>query len=220
MSTKRRAQFRAQAGITLIEVLMASGLMATALGAVAMMSSKTEDAYQTASAALRIEQNLHGGLQRAAMELTTTGTDHLNPPNPVEGIAFSTLDFQRVIGNTGGVPDLGSLDRLALELADGEVDDGLDNDSDGLIDEQELVFRTNVGTADEKRVVLCNHVLEYIEGEMPDGADNNGNLLEDEGGFHFVRSGNILTLRLSAGGFDHTGHLIVRTSELSVRMRN
>jgi hypothetical protein len=219
IKSNRRAGGK-RAGITLLEVVLASGLLVTALGAVAMMSTKTEDAYQTASAALRIEQNLHRALHRAASELTTTGSDHLTPPNPAEAIAFQTIDFQSVVGNNGGLPALGSLSRLAMEISEGEIDDGVDNDFDGLVDEQEFVFRTGVGTGAEKRVVLCHDILEFTEGELEDGADNNGNLLADEPGFHFVRTGDVLTLRLSAAGFDHNGMRITRTAELVVRMRN
>ena len=199
---------------------MASGLLVLALGSVAMMSSTTESAYKTASAALQIEQNLHRALQRTANELATTGPGYLNPPNPAQGLAFSQLDFQRVTGNNGAAATLGSMDRIAMELAEGELDDGIDNDGDGLVDEQSLVMRTNVGTADEKRIVLCNHVLEFLEGENENGADDNGNLLADEPGFHFVRTGDVLTLRLSAAGFDHMGFMITRTAEVVVRMRN
>ena len=104
MITKRIRANARRAGVTLLEVVLASGLLATALGAVAMMSSTTENAYQTASAAMKVEQNLHRALQRAASQLSTTGEQHLFPPSLPEGITFSWLAYQSVEGTNAGAP--------------------------------------------------------------------------------------------------------------------
>ena len=211
---------RGRAGITLLEVLLASGLMASALGTVALMSSSTEKAYLAASAVMQVEQRLHQALQRARSELAASGPAYLSPPNLAEGIAFDQISFRRVEGHDGLNPLAGELESLTLELAEGELDDGIDNNGDGLIDERVLLLRTATGTGAEKRVILCHQVREYFEGESPDGEDDNGNQLIDEPGFHIVRDGSLLTLRLSISGRDEQGRVIVRSGEVVVAMKN
>ena len=70
-----------------------------------------------------------------------------------------------------------------------EVDDGQDNNGNGLIDEGRIVWTRNVGAPDERSVVLCHQVREYLEGEVPNGLDDNGNGLVDEKGLSFERNG-------------------------------
>ncbi|MFT5049295.1 MAG: prepilin-type N-terminal cleavage/methylation domain-containing protein [Chlamydiales bacterium] len=213
---KRRST---RSGFTLFEVVISLSLLGLVLGSAAMVSRTAGSAERTSAANHRLEQNLHRALERAADEIAATGVDHLTP-DPIEGLAYDDLEYQPVIGFTGVTPDLGPACQLLVRIEGGEVQDGNDNDGDGLVDERDLILVQDVGGADEREVVLCHGVLEYLEGETFDGADENGNDLEDEPGFHIERNGEVITLRLSLGGQGLNGQVLIRTAELDVRMRN
>lgn len=208
-----------RAGFTLIEMSIALSCLGVALASAAMVSNTGSSAHRATASIQRLEQNLHRALERAAWELAATGGDHLEP-NPVDGLAYDDLEFQAVIGFTGTNPDLGPTSQLVAELEAGEVQDGIDNDGDGLVDERNLVLVRDVDGPNEQRVVICHGVLEFLEGETFDGTDENGNGLEDEPGFHLERNGNVITIRLSLGSQDPDGRVFVRTAELDTRMRN
>lgn len=208
-----------QSGFTLVEIVLAIGLLSVVLGGAAMVSQTGADAQRSMTAVAALEQNLQRSLQRAAAELTTSGVGLLQP-DPVEGLAYDDLDFQQIIGQTDGVADPGPTQQLVTELEPGEFDDGLDNDGDGLVDERRLLLIRDPGGDDEQRVVLCSGVLELLDGELANGLDDNGNEVEDEPGFHLERNGSVLTLRMSLGVRGMGGDVLVRTSQLDVRLRN
>ena len=206
-------------GFTVVELVISVTILGLALSSAAIVSKTGNDAHRASTAVQAVEQTLQSALERAAAELATTGADHLEP-DPVEGLAYDDVEFQAVVGQTDGEPDLGDTSQLVMELDNGEFDDGVDNDGDGLVDERRLVLVRDVGGADEQRVVLCRGVLEYLEGEDGNGVDDNDNGLVDEPGFHLERDGDVLTLRLSIAEMGPQGTLLVRTAELDTRMRN
>ena len=110
--------------------------------------------------------------------------------------------------------------RFALELAPGELDNGIDDNGNGLIDEGVLVRIENPGLANEQRSIFARGVSEYLEGETGDGTDENGNGLVDEGGLSFSRSNGSLQIALSLERIGPDGELMVRTLETSVALRN
>jgi len=212
-------QRRQQSGFTLLEVVIAAGILSIALAGAAMVSRTGNEAHETGAATQALERVAHGALERVASELARTSADSLEP-DPVEGLAYSDLEFQAVLGQADGVPVLDETSRLLCELDSGELNDGVDNDGDGLIDEQRLVLVRRTGSPDEQRVVLCRGVLEYFEGETFNGLDDNGNSIADEPGFHLERDGSILTTRISVGKRGPQGRVLVRSVELATRMRN
>ena len=46
----------------------------------------------------------------------------------------------------------------------GEIDDGLDNNGNGLVDEGQVVWITDLGLPGQRAVVLCNWVSEALDG--------------------------------------------------------
>ena len=110
--------------------------------------------------------------------------------------------------------------RIEFQYDPAEIDDGIDNDGDGLVDEGRAVLLRNWNTAAEKRTVLCNDVREYLEGETPDGNEENGNDLTDERGLCFELDGDRLTIRLTLEKTDHEGRLATVTVETTVHFRN
>ncbi|MFT7678177.1 MAG: prepilin-type N-terminal cleavage/methylation domain-containing protein [Planctomycetota bacterium] len=212
-------QVNKRAGFTLVEMTIAVSILGVALTSAAMVSKTGGDAHQTNAAVQSLENSLSQSISRIAGELALSGMDHLDP-DPIEGLPYQDLDYQVVVGYTDTAPDLSVTRQIVAEAEAGDANDGIDNDGDGLIDERTLLMVRDVGLATERRVVLCNGVLEYLEGETFDGADENGNGLEDEPGFHLERNGDVITIRLSVGKQGPGGVTLVRTAELDVRLRN
>jgi hypothetical protein len=141
---------------------------------------------------------------------------------PLTESPFSTtqVDFQRAVGSVGPSVVWGDPERILFEYSPGEVDDGVDNDANGLIDEGRVVWIQNAGSANETRATLCNWVREYFEGEEDTGVDDNGNGRIDERGFSIDIEGNRAHVRLSLEQRGSEGLSIVRTLERTVTFRN
>jgi hypothetical protein len=139
-------------------------------------------------------------------------------PNPTSAFGTSNLQFRKAIGFTGTGPQWGQPLSLAFEYAPEELDDGLDNDGNGLVDDGVLVLTRDVG-GNEQRLVLCSGVRELLEGEEANGADDNGNGVINEAGFNVRRVDDVLHVRLSLEEVLEN-NTIVRTLETAVRLRN
>ena len=207
-----------RAGFTIVELALAMGVLGLALGMAGMITRTGTAAYRSAEAGRQLEQNLHRALDIVITELEATGSDFLDP-TPVDGLAYKTIEYQHLLlQGTDVVP--GPTSRLAFEYETGEIDDGIDNNGNGLVDEGVLVLVRNVGLTSQQRVVLCHGVRELLEGEIANGIDDNGNLLDDEPGFFIQIRGRVVTIRLSIEGIGPQGQILVRTAESSARMRN
>jgi hypothetical protein len=86
---------------------------------------------------------------------------------------------------------------VRFDYEEGELDDGADNNGNGLVDEGCLFWTRDVGEPSEKTHVIARGVREYLEGEEPNLDDDNGNGLEDERGFCLERVGEALVIRLT-----------------------
>ena len=133
---------------------------------------------------------------------------------------MSSVEFRTCTGVAGGAATWTNDKRIAFAYDPGEVDDGLDNDGDGLADEGQLVLTLDVGLATEQSVVLTSYVRELLEGELPNGNDDNGNGLLDEGGVSFELVGQTLMMRLTLEKRDTDNNLLTRTVETGIRLRN
>jgi hypothetical protein len=124
----------------------------------------------------------------------------------------------------GKTPVWGPRILYRVEPAPMELNNGVDDNSNGLIDEGVLVRIEDFGGPDERRVVLARGVSELLEGEDANGLDDNGNGLDDEGGLAITirTSGtrDALTLRLTLQGVDASGAILERTLETTVALRN
>lgn len=213
-----RSTTHRRAGFTIVELALAMGVLGLALGLAGMVTRTGTAAYRSAEAGRQLEQNLHRALDIVITELEATGSDFLDP-TPVDGLAYKTIEYQHLLlQGTDVLP--GPTSRLAFEYETGEIDDGLDNNGNGLVDEGVLVLVRNVGLTSQQRVVLCHGVRELLEGEIANGIDDNGNLLDDEPGFFIQIRGRVVTIRLSIEGIGPQGQILVRTAESSARMRN
>jgi prepilin-type N-terminal cleavage/methylation domain-containing protein len=207
----------AQRGFTLVELAITAALLVLLLSSAILAASGGRGAFQATQDASDVEARVRRALDRVAVELLSAGASELQP-DPAGDFGTHDLLFRNAVGVVGTVVQWGPQVRIAREYALGELDDGLDNDGDGLVDEGALVLTRDVGGT-ERRVVLCNGVAELLEGETADGADDNGNGVKDEAGFNVHRQGDVLFVRLSVEGTTEQGS-IVRTLETAVRLRN
>jgi hypothetical protein len=120
----------------------------------------------------------------------------------------------------GFVPIWGPLTELLWEREPAELDDGQDNDGDGLVDEGRVVLVRNSGGVNERRVVLCSGVAEFAQGESAAVGDENGNGLDDERGFSLQRDGELLTVFLTLQEQVESAQVLTTSVRTSLRLRN
>jgi len=214
-------QTRASArGFTVVEILIAILMLAVMLAALGIVSLTGRNAYEQATVANKLESSGSRALARACDELTTISGTQMNPvPNGNAG--SPVLDFVQAVGFAAGNPIWGPNMRVGLEYETGEVDDGVDNDQDGLIDEGQLVLTRDVATANPKRVVLVRGISEWATNEVPNNnVDDNANGVTDERGFNMQMIGDVVSLRLWLQAVDSDNQVVTREFLSSVRLRN
>jgi hypothetical protein len=204
--------------MTLIEVAVGVLLFGFIMAGAALVSVQGGDAYESIS-----RGNELGAQSARAIELVTNELTGLDPtqmfPDPGTS-GLDTMSFQLVSGFAGGNVLYEPACTIGFEYEPGEVDDGVDNDGDGLVDEGQVVLTRNAGSANATRAVLVKNVAELLQGEDLNGADDNGNGMEDEAGFCLQRDGEVVHIRLTLESVDDTGNVLRRTTETSIRMRN
>ncbi len=207
-------------GSTLIEMMIALGLLIGIMGSVLLVTQKGSDVYEQEVAENAIQAKAGRGLDKVLRELTGSGAASLNPTNPTSPFGTDTISFQRPVGWAGGAIEWSPIQQVAFEIEESELDNGLDDDGDDLVDEGMVVLIESPGQLDEKRSVLMRGVRRYLGGETPNGIDDNGNGLLDESGLSFERVADVLVIRLSIEGLGAQRTHIVKTVESSTQIRN
>jgi prepilin-type N-terminal cleavage/methylation domain-containing protein len=207
-----------RSGFSLVEVLVASAIFSLVLAGTTLVVMTSSSTATDSSARNRVRDLARRAADRVADELVNAGAATLFPdpePDGTDNVVFAT-----VTGVAAGVVGWSNPTRIAFEYDPGEVDDGVDNDGDGLVDEGRIVLTRNDGMAGQLRIVLCRDVRELLEGEDPNLADDNGNGLDDESGFWVQRAGELVIVRVTVEKAGPEGVLITGTSEASIRVLN
>jgi prepilin-type N-terminal cleavage/methylation domain-containing protein len=211
---------RAVAGFTLLELMISISVLAVLMAAVAMFQLRGQAAAHAIQTRSALERRADRAMQRVTRELIGLGV-HTLAPDPVTAFGADTVTFQIPDSvSAAGVTTWGSLTRLALVMDQGENDNGVDDDGDGLVDERRLVLTRNVGLANEVSTVVCHGVAAWLQGESGNGLDDNGNGLVDERGFSVQRTGDLLTIRLTLQSRVAGGALISTTATTSLVIHN
>lgn len=177
---RSRARVR---GASLVEILISVAVVLLLLGLVAEAVSTSRGAYGQGMSSSAVEALARRTLDALAMRFTgaSAGSVRVDDPAPPPAAGVITwIDWQSVQGYAGGAI-LASKSRLQLELQAGELDDGLDNDGNGMIDECRLVYVPDVlggGAA----IGLAGFVTRYAAGELANGVDDDGDGAVDEAG--------------------------------------
>lgn len=219
MSRAASCRAHRSAGFTMVELLFSMSLFAIVLTAVSMVSATSNNLMRYSSDASRLETKGRQAVDRVVAELSTVMATTMNPSVFPSGWT-QTLDFNCAIGLAGVMADPGPLQRLRFEYEAADGNDGIDNDSDGLVDEGTLVFTRDQGGPDEQRITLCTGVAEYTEGELPNGLDDNGNGLIDERGFYLQQNNGLVSVHLTLVDTGKDNSVITRSVATSLRVRN
>jgi hypothetical protein len=208
-----------RSGFGLIDLMIAVLVLGLLFGSIAAVGRTSTQVYRTGTVSVDVDARLRRTMDRIVRELISSGL-HVLVPDPQPPIGSETLDYLQSAGVASGAILWGEPRRIAFEYELGEVDDGIDNNGNGSIDEGAVVLTIDVGGPNERRVVLCHGVREYLEGEVPNGLDDDGNGLRDEKGLSFSVEGGHLAVRLTVERRDEDGRPITRTIETSVKPRN
>ena len=213
-------QRRASAGgFSLVEMAVVVALLSLVLGSLTLIGSTSNKAYQTGAVQSHLESRAAIAIAQMVDELRIAGVDTV-APDPLQGVGSSDLRYVQATGFANGQINWTPLRNLRLEYEIGELDDGLDNNGNGLVDEGRVVLVEDLGGATERRRVLTRWVPEFLEGELENGLDDNGNGLVDERGFVVERIGETYMIRLTVQRRTTEGQLLTRTARASTRSRN
>lgn len=209
-----------RAGTTQIDLMIGLTLLSMILGSIATASSSGTNLFQSGMVRSQLEVQSTRTMGKIRQEL------FVSEMASIAAIAQAPFWDDEIEFDQPGdfSSDVGMLNKRAVRIEfqyeDGELDDGIDNDSDGLIDEGIVLMTRDVGGPEEQEVVLCRDVREYLEGEIANGADDNGNGLIDEKGLCFDITGQNLAIRLSLEDQDRLGNVVTRTLVTSIWLRN
>jgi len=209
-------------GFTLIEALISAVLASLLFGSIVMAVNRGAGVFEQSVANNDVDSRGARIVDLITRELLAATEGSLSPnlhtPIGANTLWTSTLDYRHAVGWAAGV-QFGDPMRITLEMEDGEVDNGVDDNNNGLIDERKIVRIDNPGP-NEQRLVLAHGVSAFLEGELANGADDNGNGVIDERGLCFDLTGNTLNVRLSLERIGPGQSLIVRTQTASIAFRN
>jgi hypothetical protein len=206
-------------GTTLVEILISMLILVILLDALGVTVLRSTGAYRQGMSSAVLEGQARRLLERIASEFADVDRTTLNP-NPLAPFGTSTLSYRRCEGWAGGAIVLGPTRQIRLTLEPGELDNGIDDNHNGRIDERRVVLVPDTATP-ATTIGLGGWVREFAEGETPNGADDNGNGLVDERGLSFEHDGNgTLTIRLTLERLDPQGRPVDFTVQTAVHMRN
>ena len=207
-------------GFTLLELVIAAALLSLVLGTMGLVQVRARDVSRVSMERDQVESLCRRTLDRVAEELEGVGHS-LIFPDPSSNLGSSSLTYQHPTGVSNlGVVSWDTPSSLVLQLEPGEIDNGLDDDGDGLVDERRLVLTKNVGTPNAVSTVLCTGIAELAEGEEPNGLDDNGNGVIDEAGFNVRKVGDLLTIRLTVEGASSKDGIIATSLQTSIVLHN
>jgi hypothetical protein len=213
---------RSRRGHSIIEVTIAATVLMSVFGAVGVVTQRGARLSEEGISATGVESASRRAVDRVASELAGSQRASLPLP-PAAQRGASTIEFQRVEGFNGGNLLLANERRILRVASAGDPDDGLDNDSDGLVDEGDLVLVPDTTDPGAPNIVLASGVAEMTAGEIAgNGIDDNGNGLVDEPGLCFAWDADALVVRIlvTLQRVGAQGQVFTRTSETTVGIRN
>ena len=212
MSRRRR-----DAGLSVVEIAVASTIFAVVLGIVGAGIVRAHGAWRGTSARRDAERRAATSLERIVARLTDCGgatiTATLAPPS-----GGSAITYRERKGWASNAPVYGELITIAWETDPGDAQNGADDDRDGIVDEGQVAITIGTGSA-TKKAVLVQNVANRLENEVGgNSADDNGNGLVDERGFSIDRVGPRLTIRLTVERMGPDKVRVLETAQTTIRL--
>ncbi|HVS08822.1 MAG TPA: prepilin-type N-terminal cleavage/methylation domain-containing protein [Planctomycetota bacterium] len=210
-----------RAGFSLVELAVAMSILGLVLAIPILLLRSAEQLQRTRTAQAELEGLARRTLDRIAERLEASGTAVIPQWGGGPGVGTSLVEFQPAIGWAAGATVWGPLERIQLADDPADPDDGVDNDSDGTIDEKRVLWITDVGLPTQRTLVLCGSVRDSLAGELPaNGLDDNGNGLIDEAGLVFAFDADSVTVRITLEKRDGSGQVISHTAQRNIAFRN
>jgi hypothetical protein len=209
---------RSKDGFTVIELLIGLTLFTGLILLFTLTIGTITGTYREGRAEGDLIARAHRVVTRVADRLAMSERERI-VGIPAAGFGATTLQFHVASGWAGSTiwaPD----ESVFWELERGELDDGRDNNGNGLVDEGVIVWVQDVGLPNERRVVLASGVAELAEGEAFNGLDDNGDGLIDEGGLSFAVEGDVVTVGLTLQTVDRDKRVLSRSVRTAVAVRN
>lgn len=202
-------------------MIIATAIFAMLLSAVGLTVTRGQALYRQSLTAKELDAQAVRTVERIIDELMSADRSTLALNQPAPFGAFS-VNYSRAEGLAGGVLVIGNLRTLRARMDDAELDNGVDDDNDGMVDEMRVELLPDALGAPGQIVGIGNFVREFLEGEVFNGADDNGNGIVDERGLCITYdvATTIATVRLSLERPDADGRLVVRTVQAAVQVRN
>ena len=202
-------------GFTIVELAVAVVVFLVILAASTNFAGRTGAALATGTSVATLEARANRLLDRIAAEVRQAGAETIDPALAGGG---ASLAYRRCVDFDAGEVRWGPPQRIEVRPA--EPADGIDNDSDGLVDELRIVWIRDPGEPEERVVEWASTVAAFREGELPNGLDDNGDGVVDERGLWFRLSGDTLTIGVTVQGRDAERRLVTRSATTAVRLRN
>jgi hypothetical protein len=209
---------RSARGFTVIELLIGLTLFSGLILIFTLTIGSITGTYREGRAEADLVARAHRTVTRIADRLAMARRTGLTP-EPAPGFGESGLAYEVATG-WAGTTIWGPSEQVLWELERGELDDGRDNNGNGLVDEGVVVWVQNLGQPDERRVVLASGVAELAEGETFNGVDDNGDGLIDEGGLSISTDLDVVTVGLTLQTTDRDKRVLSRSVRTAVAVRN
>ena len=210
----------------MVELLISALIMTSVLGAIGITVMAGSRSYEEGVARADVDGQARRLVSRIAEEFLTASRATLDDGAPpwsggTEDEGDVEYRYRQVQGGAGGVAQLSPQRRVRLDYAQGEIDDGADNNGNGLVDECRILLTLDTGTVTE--IAIGGFVREFLEDE--DGgndADDNFNGLDDERGLcmTFDPDTNTVMVRWTIERLTSQGRLVTSTAETSVLIRH
>ena len=179
-------------GTTLIEIM----IVALSIALLLLVLYQTFFAGADYASAETTDASLSGAgrqlMESLLLDLGNAGLATFSPPTPQQSTSVS---FRTNVGFANGKILFGDPIRYEFQYAPGEVDNQMDDNGDGRIDEGVLT-RTERGDT----VILCRDIA--------------------ENGFSVTQSGSRMEIQLALQKVDAKGRVVNRTRKLAVQVRN
>ncbi len=212
------------AGLTLLELLIALSMGGTVIAALASTAKQSGDLFTEQELKLELDSRLARATASSVRHLMPANSPSLLPDlTPVGGAPApwsNNLRYRAFDAWTAAGIQWSAQRELRWELDPAEAQNDLDDDGDGLVDEGVLVWLEDEGGANPLRAQVVSDVAKMLQGEIFNGVDDNGNGLIDESGASFEFDGRVLTLHMTLESAQAEGPVVQRTRQVRVQLRN
>ena len=214
-----KARSKRTGGFTLVELALVAALTGSILGSVIFVFRSSARACQVGSTAGHLEAVVNRTLDKIADRLQASSHTTV-VPSLATPFSSPQIDFQRTTGFVAGVVVWSPTERIGFQLRPTEVNNGVDDDGDGIVDDGRVAWTQDVGLASQSTAVWADGVTEYLQGELQNNLDDNANGLIDEAGLCFTVDVSSVVVRLTLQSRSVNGVLITKTVQKRVFFRN